>query len=189
MHESTSPSPWVVRWAHLLRPGSTVLDVACGRGRHVRWLAERGLQVTGVDRDAAALEPLRAVAEVIVADIETGEWPCAGRRFDAVLVTNYLWRPLGPTLLDCVVPGGLYIHETFAAGNETVGRPSRADFLLKPGELLSNCADWRVIAYEDGFAQAPDRFIQRIVAARLAGSTATRAAPVWPLAGQPPGAG
>jgi hypothetical protein len=30
----------------------------------------------------------------VVADIEGGPWPLAGRRFDAVVVTNYLWRPL-----------------------------------------------------------------------------------------------
>ena len=35
-------------------PARSVLDVACGSGRHVRWFAQRGCRVTGVDRDAAA---------------------------------------------------------------------------------------------------------------------------------------
>jgi anti-sigma-K factor RskA len=39
-----------------------VLDVACGSGRHVRWLAERGCTVTAVDRDAQALAPLATIA-------------------------------------------------------------------------------------------------------------------------------
>ena len=162
------PSPWVQRWTPLLSPGASVLDVACGRGRHLRWFAERGHPVTGVDRDAEALAVARAWGEVVQADIENGPWPLAGRRFGAVVVTNYLWRPLLPTVLDSVADGGVLIYETFAQGNETVGKPSRPDFLLRPGELLAWCAapDWRVVAYEDGFVAAPDRFVQRIAAVR-----------------------
>ena len=165
-NQSPRPSAWLTRWAHLLRPGTSALDIACGSGRHVRWLAGAGLAVTGVDRDADALAPLGAVAEAIVADIEAGPWPLADRQFDLVLVTNYLWRPLWPQVLGAVRPGGLLVYETFARGNETVGRPSRPDFLLEPGELLAVCQGWRVLGYEDGFLDAPPRFVQRIVARR-----------------------
>ena len=80
------------------------------------------------------------------------------------MVTNYLWRPLWPTLLASLAPGGVLVYETFAAGNETVGKPSRPDFLLQPGELLRLCQGLRVVAYEDGFLDAPARFVQRIAA-------------------------
>jgi SAM-dependent methyltransferase len=165
-HGSGEPSSWVTRWAHLLPAGGCVLDVACGSGRHLRWLAARGHRLTGVDRDEAAVAPLRALAETVVADIENGPWPFAGRRFDAVLVTNYLWRPLLPTIVDAVAEGGVLVYETFADGQQTVGRPTRPDFLLQPGELLAACAGLRVVAYEDGFLDAPARFVQRIVAVR-----------------------
>lgn len=165
-HGAGEPSPWVTRWAHLLPAGATVLDVACGSGRHLRWLAALGHRVTGVDRDEAAVAPLRALAEVMVADIEQGPWPWPGRRFDAVIVTNYLWRPLLPTIVDAVADGGVLIYETFADGQQTVGRPSRPDFLLRPGELLAACAGLHVVAYEDGFLDAPARFVQRIAAVR-----------------------
>jgi SAM-dependent methyltransferase len=160
------PSTWLTRWAHLLQPGTSVLDLACGSGRHVRWLAGAGLAVTALDRDANAVEPLRPLAEVVVADIESGPWPLGERQFDLVLVTNYLWRPLWTQMLGAVRPGGLLVYETFARGNETVGRPSRPEFLLEPGELLARCRDWRVLGYEDGFLDAPPRFVQRIVAQR-----------------------
>ena len=106
------PSPWLTRWSHLLQPGTSALDVACGSGRHLRWLADAGLAVTGIDRDAEARAPRGAMAEVIVADIETGgpgSWPLADRQFDLVLVTNYLWRPLWPQLLGAVRPGGVLV--------------------------------------------------------------------------------
>ena len=171
----TQPSPWIARWAHLIAPGGTVLDVAAGGGRHALWLASRGHRVTAVDRDAAAMASLAPHAEVVVADIEGSAWPLPGRSFDAVVVTNYLWRPLLATLKAALAPGGVLLYETFAIGNETVGRPKRADFLLAHGELLVAAASLRIVAYEDGFLADPDRFVQRVAAVReREGDTARR---------------
>jgi len=161
-----APSAWMRRWSHLVPSGARVLDVACGSGRHVRWFAQRGCAVTGVDRDPLATQPLQALAEIIVADIEAGPWPLAGRSFDAVVVTNYLWRPRLPDIVASVAAGGVLIYETFAIGNERVGKPSNPDFLLRAGELLDAAAGLRVVAYEDGFEAVPERFVQRIVAVR-----------------------
>ena len=164
-HNMLQPSPWVQRWAELLPKSASVLDVACGSGRHTRWLAQRGCHVTAVDRDNEAVAGLRELAEVKIADIEEGPGPFTGRMFDAVVVTNYLWRPLLPTLVGSVAPGGMLIYETFVVGHETVGRPSRPDFLLRPGELLEAVTPrLRVVAYEDGFLREPDRFVQHIAA-------------------------
>ncbi|MEN9893412.1 MAG: hypothetical protein RLY78_3707 [Pseudomonadota bacterium] len=170
-----APSPWLLRWAHLLPAGSAVLDLACGSGRHVRWLAARGHRVTGVDRDAAALAPLADVAHVRCVDLEHGPWPLHGERFDAVLVTNYLWRPRWDALTDCVAPGGWLIYETFGQGQAAIGRPSRPEFLLQPGELLQRCAGWQIIAYEDGLETAPERCVQRIIARRPPSATGNAA--------------
>ena len=166
-HLALEPSPWVRRWSHLVAPGAHVLDVACGSGRHMRWFADRGAQVTGVDRDAAALAPLGAltgVDRVIVADIENGPWPLAGERFDAVVVTNYLWRPLWPALRASLADDAVLIYETFAVGNEAFGKPSNPDFLLRPGELLEACVGLQVVAYENGLLSGPPRCVQRVVA-------------------------
>lgn len=166
MHGTEAPSPWIVRWSHLVPAGGEVLDLACGRGRHLRWFAGRGHPVVGVDRDADALAAVQGVGETIVADIEGGPWPLAGRTFAAVVVTNYLWRPLFGRIAGALAPGGVLLHETFAEGNETVGKPSRPDFLLAPGELLRAYAGLRVVAFEDGFLPDPPRFVQRIAAVR-----------------------
>ena len=181
------PSAWVQRWSHLVPTGATVLDVACGSGRHVRWFAERGCRVTGVDRDAAAVEPLRGIAEVMVADIENGPWPFSGRSFDAVVVTNYLWRPLLPTLVGSLAEGGVLIYETFADGNQTVGKPSNPDFLLQPGELLQVTQGLDTVAYESGFLDNPSRYVQRITAVKLRANVTPR--PRHDLAPGPPSPG
>ena len=166
MHHTDTPSDWIQRWSHLVPAGAPVLDVACGMGRHLRWFAQRGHPVTGVDRTPEAAQAAAAWGEFISADIENAPWPLAGREFGAVVVANYLWRALLPTLIASVAPGGVLLYETFASGNETVGKPSRADFLLQPGELLRACSDLRIVAYEDGYLDAPERFVQRIAAVR-----------------------
>lgn len=187
LHGVEAPSSWICRWTHLVPEGGAVLDLACGRGRHLRWLAGRGLSLTGVDRDPAALaytrESLGACpADLLEADLESGPWPFAERLFDTVIVTNYLWRPLFPALIGCLAPGGLLLFETFAAGNESVGRPARAEFLLQPGELLQQCADLQIVAFEDGFRDDPPRFIQRIAAVRRKPVAPGAAPPRYPLA-------
>ena len=171
MHGTEAPSDWVRRWSTLAPPGSTALDVACGAGRHLRWMHQHGHPTVGVDRSADAVAACAAWGEIHCADIEDGPWPFAGRQFGAVIVTNYLWRPLLHDLLGAVAPGGALIHETFATGNETVGNPSRPDFLLLPGELLRAYAGLRVVAYEDGFLEDPPRFVQRIAAVREAAAS------------------
>jgi SAM-dependent methyltransferase len=179
LHGSQAPSAWVQRWSHLVKPGGLVLDVACGYGRHAKLFYEQNHPLVLVDRAQDAIESIAIPAsacEAVVADIENGPWPFEGRQFDAVVVANYLWRPLMPTLLASLANGGVLIYETFTEGNETVGKPSRPDFLLRSGELLKICSGLRVVAYEDGFQEEPDgsspRFVQRIAAVRESGGTA-----------------
>ena len=152
--DAEAPSPWIVRFAPLVPAGAHVLDLACGRGRHSRLFAARGCAVTAVDRDAEALAALAGVANVttLVWNLEASAWPFdSNRRFDAVVVTRYLHRPLFVDLIRTVADDGVLLYETFAAGNAAFGRPTNPDFLLEPGELLlrtRGCLD--VVAFEQG---------------------------------------
>jgi len=173
LHGQEPSSNWVVRWSHLLPAGCTVLDVACGHGRHMRHFAALGHAVTGVDRNPEAIAAVSPLGEAICADIENGPWPLQERTFGGVVVTNYLWRPLWPHILASLAPNGVLIYETFSNGNASVGKPSRPDFLLQQGELLNLCKGLRVVAFQEVFIAEPDRFVQRIVAVRETDDTQT----------------
>jgi SAM-dependent methyltransferase len=170
---ASPPSDWVVRYASLIRPAGKVLDVACGSGRHARFLAESGFQVEAVDRDAQVLSELAVEPAINVRclDLEEAAWPYRQASFDAVVVTNYLHRPLFPYLLSVLASGGVLIYETFSLGNESLGRPRNPDFLLRPGELLEHVQPMmEVNAFEELCVLNPKpAVVQRICATRRDG--------------------
>ena len=158
-----APSEWVVRWAPLVQRGP-VLDVASGSGRHARLFAARGLEVMAVDRDPQPVPGVRLVK----ADLEDGSpWPFAGRRFAAIVVANYLHRPLFPEIEKSLDSQGILIYETFMVGNEKFGKPSNPAFLLRPGELLQAFAALTPVAFEQGIVERPKpAALQRLCARR-----------------------
>lgn len=170
LRAQAEPSPWVVRFAALVPPGSRVLDVACGQGRHARLFAAQHCSVDAVDIDPACAGAFENEASIAFkrADLENGPWPYRGRQFDAIVVTNYLHRALFPILADSLASGGVLIYETFAVGNERYGKPSSPAFLLKPRELLDVFGiSLHVLAFEEGITGLPlVARVQRLCAVR-----------------------
>lgn len=167
-----NPSPWIVRFAPLIPAGGEVLDLACGYGRHARYLAQLGYRIEAVDRDAEALATLVGVANVTTrcADLEGGPWPYYSRVFDGIVVSRYLWRPLFPQIFNALAEGGVLIYETFMEGQQLYGKPENPAHLLRPGELLELVGKrFTVIAFEQGEITAADggtQVIQRICVRR-----------------------
>lgn len=167
-HDIHTASPWTLRFADLVPPGSQVLDLACGNGRHTRLFHRRGHPVTAVDRDLGGVADLAMASGItlIEADLEAEAWPLAGRHYGAVVVCNYLHRPLLPRVVEAVAPGGVLIYETFAVGNERFGRPRNPDFLLRTNELLQLVGDGFIVrAYEHGRVDAPNPAVRQSVCA------------------------
>jgi len=165
---SSAPSGWVMRFSHLIRSGGHVLDVAAGGGRHTHWFLSSERSVLALDRDLSRLTWLQHPRlQKVEADLEGSEgWPLGEQTFDAVIVTNYLWRSLFDDLVGAVRHDGVLIYETFAEGNERFGSPRRPEFLLQSGELLAKVAPrLEVVAYEHGYCDQPsERVVQRICA-------------------------
>lgn len=161
-------SAWVRRFAPLVPCDASVLDVACGLGRHSRLFASLGCRVEAVDRDTQVLTTLTAVPGIHtrIADLEGERWPYEPESFDAIVVTNYLHRPHFDALIATLKPQGLLIYETFMVGNETLGRPTNPEFLLARDELLDRVRPrLNVVAFEQGRVEEPKpSFVQRICA-------------------------
>ncbi|MGF1626636.1 MAG: class I SAM-dependent methyltransferase [Alphaproteobacteria bacterium] len=173
-HTATMPEPWVLRASHRVAPGSCVIDLACGSGRNGRWFLANEHPVVFVDRDVAGVADLSRTpaATVVEADLEAAgfapETVLPPRTFGGVVVVNYLWRPLLPSIVAAVAPGGVLVYQTFAAGNQRFGKPSNPDFLLDSGELLEAVrGQLEVLGYEhgEGLTERP-AVVQRIVARR-----------------------
>ena len=169
-HGPTAPSPWVLRFSGQIPAGGEVIDIACGAGRHGRLLLENGHPVTFVDIDTSRLDDLggRSDVAIIETDLETeGFWPFTGHAYAGVIVTNYLWRPILPAIIELVGPGGLLIYETFAVGNEAFGKPSNPHYLLKSDELLDAVGDkLEVLEFEQVEIEAPKPAVIQHIAAR-----------------------
>lgn len=165
------PSPWVAHFLAGAPPESRVLDLACGTGRHTRLALQNGHSVTAIDRDTSRLGNLAGHpnVEAMAADLEDGSpLPQASRQFGAVIVTNYLWRPILPAICAAVAPDGVLIYETFALGHERLGgRPSNPAFLLEPNELAEAAlaGGLTLIDFEQVREDRPwPRIVQRIAA-------------------------
>ncbi|PKO39755.1 MAG: SAM-dependent methyltransferase [Betaproteobacteria bacterium HGW-Betaproteobacteria-4] len=169
MPQIIPPSPWVVAHGGLIAKGGRVLDLACGGGRHARLLAGLGFEVAAVDRDFEAILKLQNVPGITATrlDLEGDEWPLAGRSFDGIVVTNYLWRARLPDVLALLASGGVLIYETFMLGNEAYGKPSSPAFLLRPGELrqVVAAAGLREIAFEEGYTASPKPAMRQAICA------------------------
>ena len=166
------PSPWLLQNADLLVRGGRVLDVACGRGRHTLLMASAGFDVHAIDRNPEAIvfvtdtaDRLGVKLQADVIDLETEPPPALpSAAYDAVLVFNYLHRPLMPAIRAAVKPRGLIFYETFTKRQAERGHPRNPAFLLDDGELARLLAPFTILRSRE--EEIDGRFIASAVARR-----------------------
>lgn len=108
-----------------LRAGARILDLACGKGRHARYLAEKGFDVTGLDVSAANISYARHFEhEQLSFYLHDMRLPFRINYFDAILniFTSFGYfstdRDHVNTLLNVskgLKPGGLFVLDFFNA--------------------------------------------------------------------------
>ena len=164
-------APWLIDNIDLIPRRLPVLDVACGRGRHALFLAREGWTVHALDRDAEAVQALETLvhAQALsitteVIDLEAGTPSLGKQRYGAVVVFNYLHRPLLPAIVDAVAPGGILIYETFTVGQARRGRPTNPAFLLVEGELAQLIRPLDILRSREG--DVDGKLVSSIVATR-----------------------
>jgi 2-polyprenyl-3-methyl-5-hydroxy-6-metoxy-1,4-benzoquinol methylase len=150
---SGNPNPQLVAEVSDLAPG-TALDVGCGEGGDVIWLARRGWRVTGADFSANGLaRAARHAADAGVAartdwwQVDARAFAAAGRSYDLV-TTHFLHPPDGgmvqvvERLAGAVAPGGRLLvvgHGPSGALTHLTASHHRAMFLAE--ELLPGLPD------------------------------------------------
>jgi SAM-dependent methyltransferase len=161
-------SKWVTYCTNLINKKSKILDVACGSGRHTKYLIQKGHNVTAVDINPKFELKIdyQKKNKIIKYDLENEVWPFETDSFDCILVTDYLHRPLFPFFIESVKQNGFIIYETFSLGNEKFGKPSNPDYLLDNNELLNLLRDkLRIISYQDGIVlNNVQKYVQRVFA-------------------------
>jgi SAM-dependent methyltransferase len=165
------PAAWLTSNRALLPAAGDSLDLACGSGRHAVWLAGQGFQTTAVDRNAAAIAVLTEEASrrelairTRVVDLESGQRFLEPDSFDLIVVVHYLHRPMFPSLVSALRPGGVLVYETFTRAQAARGKPTNPAFLLEPGELLTLVRPLQILASREGDFEG--RMLASVVATR-----------------------
>lgn len=134
------------------------LDIGCGAGRDLVYLAMQGWQMTGIDLRLEMLEKVQALAKRQQVKVTTSHRDCeivADHFMDfpdasvgLINIARYLHRPLFPVLKRLLAPQGYIVYHTFMQGCEAFGSPKNPRFLLAPNELVSVFSGYHILLDE-----------------------------------------
>lgn len=140
--------------SHLLTPGATALDLACGRGVNALFMARAGLEVTAWDLSPVAIERLTGAASdaalTLTAEVrDVIASPPEPASFDLILVSYFLDRTLAPAITAALKPAGLLFYQTYSQAAVSSDGPSSSHYRLGDNELLSLFGALNVRVYRE----------------------------------------
>jgi len=118
-----------------LATGKNALDIACGNGRHSRYLASLGFQVDALDISSVAIEQLQDLDNINAIEVDFDTYQLTKEKYDLIVVTYFLERKLFPQMIAALKPHGIILMETFLHDEENERTPSNPAFRLNEGEL------------------------------------------------------
>lgn len=130
----TQPIDLVTSFAELA-PGKEALDIACGMGRHTRYLASEGFHVDALDISSTAIDSLRGIENISPKEVDFDTYRLEENKYDLIVCTYFLDRRLFPQIEKALKPGGIFIYETFMYHPDNDRSTSNRTFLLEEGEL------------------------------------------------------
>lgn len=148
---ASAPAAFLAEHADLLRPGRT-LDLACGRGRNARFLADRGHHVVAADVSREALaDPGLGSASISRVQMDLDAAAFRPGSFDGIVCVSFLDRRLFASFAVWLCPGGSLLFDTFLVDQAELGHPRNPDYLLRRNELLERLATaFRIVRYREG---------------------------------------
>ena len=118
-----------------LATGKQALDIACGNGRHSKYLVSHGFKVDALDISSVAIEQLQNMEHVTAKEVDFDTYHLEQNKYDLIICTYFLERRLFPQMIEALKPHGVLLIETFLHHNDNERIPSNPAFRLDAGEL------------------------------------------------------
>jgi len=118
-----------------LATGKQALDIACGMGRHSKYLASLGFEIDALDVSSLAIESLQNMPHIHAKEVDFDTYRLPKNHYDLIVCTFFLKRELFPQIIEALKPDGILIYETFVYHPDNEQVPSERSFLLEEGEL------------------------------------------------------
>ena len=124
-----------------LSNGKQALDIACGMGRHSKYLASKGFKVDALDISSTAIKSLQGLENIKAKEVDFDTYTLEENKYDLIVCTYFLQRSLFPQIEKALKVGGIFIYETYLYHPDNTKIPSNRTFLLEVGELKSTFND------------------------------------------------
>ena len=118
-----------------LATGKQVLDIACGMGRHSKYLVSQGFEVDALDVSSVAIASLQGLEHINAMEVDFDTYTLPKEKYDLIVCTYYLERKLFPQMIEALKPNGIILMETFLHDEVNERQPSNPAFMLNEGEL------------------------------------------------------